>query len=413
MIFTEQERDVALKLFSRVAEATADPAGGVTRESYGPGETTAWDIVAEVARDLNLVVSCDRAGNLLLSIEAEHAMNQGTRVTAIGSHLDSVPCGGNFDGLAGVVAALLILAKARDRGSRRPFVGVGFRGEESAWYGAPHLGARAMLGKLSNADLCLAHRARPNHTFFDALNGIRAQTWMIARGEPSLDAQSIAEYWELHIEQGPILQTKKLPIGIVTAIRGHARALDARVLGQAGHSGATPMHLRRDAVSRFARLAVEMEHRCVDMIGEGYDLVCTVGVVGTCPARHSATSIADEVTFSLDARSSTEAALHNFMEFVRAYGEGYLELGEVRTAKPCFLDMSLVQRAIGAAAKLGAAHHVMPSGAGHDASVFTEAGVPSGMVFVRNQGGSHNPHERMEIDDFMLGVEVLWAAVNS
>lgn len=407
MIFTEHERDIALRLFGRVAEETADPAGGITRESYGPGETKAWSLVAEAARSLGIIVSSDHADNLLMSVGPVGS----TDVIMIGSHLDSVPCGGNFDGLAGVIAALLVLKKAKESRSSLNLVGVGFRGEESAWFGIPHVGAKAMLGQLLRLDLKLRHRVSLSRNLRAAITHSGGYALKIEDGVKSFEPRSIREYWELHIEQGPILATKKIPVGIVESIRGHVRTTNARIFGLAGHSGTTPMYMRKDAVVKFANLMTALEHCSRDMIGEGHDLVFTVGTVGTNPARHAVTAIADEVMFSLDVRSSSDVSLDNFIMSVKAYGGQDFDLGDVRRAKPCVLTNALVARATHAADVLRIDRQVMRSGAGHDASVFIEAGVDAGMIFVRNEGGSHNPHERMDMDDFMLGVETLWAAI--
>lgn len=402
MIFTEQERDVALKLFSTVAAATADPAGGVTRESYGAGESIAWSCVAGVARDLGLFVEGDAADNLAMMASDTPPDGARGNIVMIGSHLDSVPCGGNYDGLAGVIAALLCVWKEKQRGSKYPLMGMGFRGEESAWYGRPHVGVRAMFGRLTDGDLALEHRDGNGRTLKHAL-AMRGK-------QDTFDARALREFWELHVEQGPVLDTGKIPVGIVTDIRGHARTTNGIVRGRAGHSGTTPHYMRRDAVMHFIDFARSLEERRQDMTGEGHDIVFTFGIVGTNPTRHSVTSIADEVHFSLDVRSASQLSLAHFMAGLRT-GVNYVELGDLRVSSPCALSPGLADRAVKAADALGVSRLLMPSGAGHDASVFVAEDVPAGMVFVRNQGGSHNPHERMDIDDFMLGVEVLWASI--
>ena len=140
--FTQADRDFAERVFARVADSTRAPGGGVCRPSYGRNESVAWHIVAGEATARGLLVHADAACNLVVSndpatFEYNHC---GRRATWIGSHLDSVPNGGNYDGLAGVVAAVLVVAKAKERRLDLPLVGVGLRGEESAWFGVPYLG---------------------------------------------------------------------------------------------------------------------------------------------------------------------------------------------------------------------------------------------------------------------------------
>jgi N-carbamoyl-L-amino-acid hydrolase len=408
MIFTEQERNFARDLFGRVHEETTDASGGITRESYGLGESKALATVAEAAGQLGLIARADRVGNLFVTNDGVWPVE----ATVIGSHLDSVPCGGNYDGLAGVVAGLLILKKAKARGVDKPLVALGLRGEESAWYGIPYIGSRAIFGRLSNDDLQRRHVKTPGKSLGNAMASC-ALTDMpaIARGDRLLPTNAIKEFWELHIEQGPVLQDKGVPVGIVTGIRGNTRAPSARMFGQAGHSGTTPHYLRKDAVLRLAELLVELESRRRQMHECGKDIVVTCGIVGTDPSKHSMTTIADEVRFSLDVRSLSVDTVSEFYDYAKGYAGDEVDWGDLVTTPGLKIHDRTWARVAEACERLGVNAMPMPSGAGHDAAIFAHNGVEAGMVFVRNQHGSHNPHEAMNIDDFMLGVEVLWETV--
>ena len=302
MIFTTADRNFAEALFARVARETRDPGGGVCRPSYGRGESIAFQLVWEAARDLSIHPKVDVAGNLLLTSHSDTP----PRATWIGSHLDSVPNGGNYDGLAGVVAAVLLVAKAREKRCSAPLVGLGLRGEESAWFGVPYLGSRALLGKLHARDLDRQRRATGNEGNLDLRTSMELLSLLWPRlvsGDPLMTPSQVSEFWELHIEQGPLLAARNKPVGIVTGIRGNSRAPRARVTGRADHSGTTPHELRHDAVMRFAEILTKLEARRKVLAEWGDDLVFTCGIVGTDPKKHSITTIADEVHLGLELRS--------------------------------------------------------------------------------------------------------------
>ena len=406
-VFTRADRDLAERLFERVANATRSPiGGGVCRPSYGRNETIAWKFVAEEAQGRGLLARPDAAGNLIVSLDAS-VFEHGRPATWIGSHLDSVPNGGNYDGLAGVVAAVLLVAKTKERKITLPLVGLGLRGEESAWFGTPYLGSKALLGKLDCRDFVRKRRAELDvscATLADCMRSVDAFLGAVENG-PLVPFEQIREFWELHIEQGPLLVAQNKAVGVVTGIRGNVRAPNARIRGRAAHSGTTPHNLRDDAVMSFVEAMTKLEARRCALEEVGDDLVFTCGIVGTNPAKHAITTIADEVQLALDVRSLTDHHATQFMAYAEACG---IDLGEVVTTPSAKIAPEIWQRAGAACDRLGVDHAVMPSGAGHDAAVFQQAGIPAGMIFVRNENGSHNPDERMSTDDFLLGCEVLW-----
>jgi N-carbamoyl-L-amino-acid hydrolase len=330
-----------------------------------------------------------------------------------------VPQGGNFDGAAGVIAGLAVLARFRRDGVvlRRTLKLFGLRGEESAWFGRAYIGSSALFGDLSSDDLHLPH-LRTGRRLIDCMRDVGADVDRISRGEPLLDPATVAAWIELHIEQGPVLVARNLPIGIVTGIRGNIRHRTIECLGEAGHSGAVPRWLRRDAVFATTELVTHIDRHWRILLERGRDLVVTSGIFGTDPAENAIARIPGYVRFSFEARSQSEETLEAFYdlflsECARIGEERNVEfvLDRRLNSSPATMDPAWVERLRAAARSLGLPDEPMPSGAGHDAAVFAAAGIPSAMIFVRNAHGSHNPAEAMEMDDFIAGLAVMRAAL--
>jgi N-carbamoyl-L-amino-acid hydrolase len=245
-----------------------------------------------------------------------------------------------------------------------------------------------------------------------------ANTERIALSLPLMDLRNVLAYFELHIEQGPVLVSENLPVAIVSGIRGSIRHRHVVCRGEAGHSGAVPQSLRHDAVLATADLLMRAERRSLELLDDGQDLVMTSGVITTNPDEHAITRIPGEVAFSLDIRSQNAQTLHGFHQFVldesRCVG---LNRGVAFSFDPptrfnsALLDASLIQRLKRLSVNLGLNAPMMPSGAGHDAAIFSAQGIPSAMIFVRNDHGSHNPGEAMEMEDFLKATHLLYKAL--
>jgi N-carbamoyl-L-amino-acid hydrolase len=241
---------------------------------------------------------------------------------------------------------------------------------------------------------------------------------LVRAGKCLLPPSRVAAYVELHIEQGPVLDAAEIPIGIVTGIPGSRRLRDARVFGEYNHSGATPRRLRRDAAIALAELATRLDDRWAELDAEGRALVCTFCVLATAPEA-GFTKIPGEARFQLDIRSVSPAnvdamfaSLHALVADIAARRGVRFDLGAEAVAPPTAMDAAIRAGLLRAATELGVPYLEMPSGGGHDAVAFAQAGVPAGMLFVRNQNGSHNPHEAMRLEDFAIATTVLtrWAA---
>jgi N-carbamoyl-L-amino-acid hydrolase len=410
----ERWRGLAAQVFQQLRELSFDGVG-INRESYGAGEERAIEYVESLAHSLGLVTSRDPAQNLLIDLPGQR---NGPAVI-IGSHLDSVPNGGNFDGAAGVLAGLICLARLKSEGvlAPSPLRVISFRAEESAWFGRPCIGSAAMLGLLDPADLAAPHR-NGTVTLEQRMRASGADVERIRAREVLLGPADVAAYFELHIEQGPVLVSRKLPTAVVTGIRGNVRHRRVLCVGEAGHSGAVPRWLRRDAVLAVSELLHRLEEHWRRLLEGGYDLVFTVGILGTDPRDHAITRIPGEVAFSFEARSQDQETLEEFHLLFRnevtAVGrERKVEFKldpRVDTA-PARLDSGLIEQLLDASEALGLPREPIPSGAGHDAAVFARAGIRSAMVFVRNEHGSHNPAEAMDLEDFMAGVDILYRCV--
>ena len=401
-------RPMAEKLFSDVRELTFDGVG-VTRQSYGRGESDTADYLRAFAASEGLEVRADRAANLVFGLPQTAAASA---VTWCGSHIDSVPQGGNFDGYAGVVAGLLCLVAQKAGGTpyARPLEVIAFRGEESAWFGKAYMGSGALFGKLSESDLALKQRTT-GESMEACMRRCGADVEAIRAQQTLLDKARIKAYLELHIEQGPVMVARQLPLAVVSGIRGNVRHNRVVCHGDAQHSGVVPRWLRHDAMFAVADLIMRIDEHWRVLLERGTDLVVTTGVVSTDPAEHSISRIPGQVSFSLEARSKSTDTLEAFYQLMRA------ECGSIERERgvrfefdrrllsdPATMDEKLCGVLSEACAAQEAAFELIPSGAGHDASLFANAGIPSGMLFVRNQNGSHNPHEAMDIEDFMLGV---------
>ncbi len=411
-------RDAALASSGLFAQLRAPwPTGGVERDTFGPGEQHAHDLLRAEGEALQLSPRADFAGNLWLTLPGA---DRTAPAWVTGSHLDSVPQGGNYDGAAGVVAGLAVLKALRKTGHtpQRDIVVAAFRAEEtSSWYQGDfggHIGSRAALGMTDPQELRSARHIRDGVSLHERMVAAGLQPDEVALGHRSIDPARCHGFIELHIEQGPVLVERGLPVGVVTGIRGSARARAATIRGEDAHSGAVPHEYRHDAVLAGAEFCHRMDQAWADVRREGGDLVFTVGRFFTDPATHSITKVPGRLDFAVDLRSEDEATLHRMValaqRLAQEIGEArrvHIELGPFNISHPAVMAPAWVQSLQAGCGELGIASMQLASGAGHDAQDFAASGVPTAMIFVRNDRGSHNPHEAMDMDDFAQGTRLL------
>jgi len=373
-----------------LAQCTDEP-GRITRTFLSPAMESCYRLVQEWMRDAGLTVGFDRAGN----IRGHYgAVSEAAPRLVIGSHLDSVPNAGRYDGVLGV---MLGIALVEALGGRRLGFGVeviGFSDEEGVRYGLPFIGSRAATGTLLAPHL--ARKDAAGVAMYAALDAFGATHADVA--DPMLDPRARA-YLEFHIEQGPVLEHTGLPLGVVETIAGQSRA-KVTFCGRSGHAGTTPMFLRRDALAAAAEWLTTVESAASRMPG----LVATTGRIACEP--DAANVIPGLVRCSLDVRHADDAirrgAVEDFLRTAEAIGDRReIEVEHVVEYEQAAvgLDRSLIALADKAVSDVGVSPRHMTSGAGHDAMIIA-AHIPSVMIFLRSPGGiSHHPEEAVYVED--------------
>lgn len=408
--------EFAKKIFDDIRAMSAD-VQGVTRQAFSAKETEVLDYLTKIGQSLQLEITPDRAGNVWMTLPGK---DRSLPAFVAGSHVDSVPQGGNYDGLAGVTAALTVAWWMRQTGFQpvRDYTVLMMRGEESSFFGKAYMGSLGMLGKLTAKDLALKIRDG-SCTLAEAMQSCGIDTEAVSCGKPLVDIDRIAAFVELHIEQGPTLDAQKeARAGIVTGIRGNIRHKAVRILGEAAHSGATDKPYRHDALMAFTDWMQRVDRAWDRWLIQGEDLVFTVGVLKMASSA-AISVIPGEVTFSVDIRSLSADTVKRFHDLMQKYGEEVasergvkIEYDPALVTAPSGVDAALSDRLETSAKAEGIPCMRLASGAGHDSAVLGNNGIPVAMIFVANQLGSHNPHEAMKMEDFMQGTDILWAAVS-
>lgn len=372
-----------------LAELTTTP-GSITRLFLTPPMHDVHAFLTEWAQRLGMSARIDAAGNL-------RARWEGTGPNAptlyLGSHLDTVPNAGAYDGILGVVLGFALVEALG--GVRLPFAleVLGFSEEEGVRYGVPFFGSRALLGR---AGPMLEMRDAGGQTLQEALNEFGLEAGALPSAELTGEALG---YFEIHIEQGPVLEAAGQSVGIVEAIAGQNR-FDLTFTGRASHAGTTPMPLRRDALAAAARFVVAAE----DLARSTPGLVATVGMMEVKPGAGNV--IPGEVACSLDIRHARDEVRLAVLPGLLASAKGFAEeRGVTLTVRPKMEEQATPMhpqfRALlhQAAAEAGLPHPELVSGAGHDAMVMATR-MPAAMLFVRSPGGlSHHPDEAVLAGD--------------
>jgi allantoate deiminase len=350
--------------------------------------------------EAGLEARIDAAGNVVARYEGKRA---GAPAVMLGSHIDTVRDAGRYDGNYGALAALAVVETLAERGERldHAIEIVAFGDEEGVRFRTTLTGSRALAG--TYPEDALDQRDSGGVSMREALKAFG--------GDPeragSIRRTGVAAFVEAHIEQGPTLEAEGLPLGVVTAINGATR-LEVGVDGVAGHAGATPMRLRRDALTAAAEMALAIEARAR---GEA-DLVATVGRFDVWP--DATNVIPGHVQFSIDLRSpddaSRAAALADLEDRIAAIAAARgvrVSVGRTHDADAFACDANIIAGLKQAVEAVGVPPRLLPSGAGHD-TMAIGALCPAGMLFVRCKGGvSHNPLESITLEDCALGLKAL------
>lgn len=399
----KQLGSAVLARLERLAQCT-DVPGTITRLYLSPAHREAATLVSQWMADAGMNVRIDAAGSVIGRIEGA---GRDARTLLIGSHIDSVPNAGKFDGNLGVVAAIAAVAQVTAGGRRLAFAieVVAFGDEEGTRFANTLGGSRALAGVFDTG--ILDEQDASGVSRRDALIGFGCDPRQIV-AEARSPATHLG-YVELHIEQGPVLEAKGIPVGIVTSINGASRGI-VEVRGVAGHAGTVPMAMRRDAFTAAAEMALAIETRA----SSESDLVATVGRIEIDNA--AVNSVPGVVRFSLDIRSPSDRARANAIDDLRRAIEAIaarrgvearLALSYEAAAAPC--DAGLTATMAKAVASQGIEPLHLGSGAGHDAMSFRDR-LPIAMLFVRCRGGvSHSPDEHASLEDIDAGVRTLAA----
>jgi allantoate deiminase len=379
--------------------------GEITRRYGTPALLEARELLDGWMRAAGMTTRVDRVGNLIGATPA----GDDRPAFVIGSHFDTVVDAGRYDGTLGILVGIACAEHMRDGGSApaHDLTVAAFCDEEGARFHTAYLGSRAFV----TGDL-------PRDVNLTDTDGISLQSAIATAGNP--DAQAVSGvppramgYLEAHIEQGPVLDDRGAPLGIVTAITGGVR-LSVSLTGTAGHAGTVPMPLRHDPFSAAAEIALAVE-RLARSDGEA---VATVGRVSVEP--RAANVIPGRVSISIDVRHPDDARRAGLLGGVReivaaAAGErgveAHIEVVHDERSVPC--DEILTGRLRRAAIGIGLQPPALPSGAGHDAVVLAEL-MPAAMLFVRCRDGiSHNPAESVAVEDVAAAVAVLTEVVRT
>lgn len=384
-------------MLAEIADIGRDPEGGWSRFAWTDEDAQLRAWFTAKSRELGLDVEVDSAGNIWSwwggRPDADHP------AITTGSHLDSVPGGGEFDGPLGVVSALAAVEQLQADGVRldHPVGVVVFSDEEGARFGIACFGSRVLSGVLP-VDEALARTDSEGISLADALGG--AGVDVSSYGADAGRLTTIGAHIELHVEQGVALGDLDAPVGVASHIWPHGR-WEVAMTGEANHAGTTPMDRRQDAMVSASEFVLTVRDAAL-----AHDACATVGRVFVEP--NGVNVIPSLVTASLDVRSPEETS-------VQAVLDAVADFSPVRQSwtPATWFDTDLRDIvAEGAAEGLGAEIPVVGTGAGHDAGVLQNAGVPVSMLFVRNgTGASHTPAEHAEMDDCALGVRALAGAL--
>jgi allantoate deiminase len=382
-----------------LAECTDEP-GMITRPFASEAMRCAQALVTEWMTEAGMSVRRDNAGNLRGRYEGD-----GAATLLLGSHLDSVRDAGKYDGPLGVIIAIAAVQRLHDAGVRLPFAieVLAFADEEGLRYGSTYLGSRAIAGRFDTRDLGRVDAS--GIAMADAIRAFGGDPERIA--DDRWSGGELIGYVEVHIEQGPVLEARGLPVGIVTAIAGQSRT-EIELVGASGHAGTVPMDHRRDALAAAAELVLAVEAAAASRPG----VVATVGKLAVEPG--VANVIPGRAVLTLDARHSDDATRVDFVEAMMARTRDIarrrkltVEVRSVSENAAVRCSPHLVSLLTQAAKELGLRPIALTSGAGHDAVIMSTL-TEVGMLFVRCKGGvSHNPAESVTTEDVAVALDVL------
>jgi N-carbamoyl-L-amino-acid hydrolase len=385
-----------------MAKLGGTPKGGVNRQALSPEDAAARNLLASWAKARGFSVSTDAIGNLFVRREGS---DPGAAPVMSGSHMDSQPTGGRFDGMFGVLAAFEALEALEDAGTRtkRPLVAVAWTNEEGSRFQPGAMGSAVFAGH-NRLDDMLAVKDWKGVVLKDALaETLKAAPAPMREGKPGFPVDS---YVEAHIEQGPRLESERKTIGVVTAIQGSRRYI-VEIDGEEAHAGTTPRAARKDAFAAATRVAAAMYDATTDADDT---LRFTIGRVEVSPG--SPNTVPGKATFTIDMRHPRDAVLDEHENKLKAIVASRAapcpaRMARVTNVAPTDFDPAVIDLVRAKANALKLSNMDMPSGAGHDAMHIARL-CPAGMIFVPCERGiSHNEIENATPSDLAAGTRVL------
>ena len=389
--------------FEAMSHFTA-PGEGINRLAFTDADWAGRQYIIDRMIDAGLTVETDGFGNV---IGYKVGKKPELPVVMVGSHTDSVPNGGNYDGVVGVLSAIEAVRSMNDDGfdHDHTIAVVSFMCEESGRFGDSTLGSKAMRGELTVQDL---HRLvdKQGTSLYDVLKGRNLNPDELAQVEYKRPVKS---FTEIHIEQGKVLEHEKKRIGIVTGIAAPERFY-VTIRGNADHSGATPMNLRHDALCGASKIILGIEE--IAAMQEEPPVVGTVGIVEVTPGAMNV--IPGVVKLGVDIRSISEVARNSVVTLVKEFIDVTAEkrglsytIEPIAQDHPVAMHPAMIREIEAVVTSLGVEYMALPSGAGHDAMHWADD-VPTGMIFIPCLNGiSHNPAEFADMDDIVMGAQVL------
>lgn len=394
----------------QLAQFTATPGAGSTRPSYTPEYRQACDYLVEQARALALDVRVDAVGNIRVRLAGSDPQ---APVVMSGSHLDTVINGGDFDGILGVVGALEVIQTLIENDVRptHPIEAVNFVEEEGTNFRCPLAGSKALTGVFDAEGLKQLHNDR-GMSMFDAAREFGLQPQRLA--EDQLQPGEVKAMIELHIEQGAVLESERLAVGVVDRIAG-SKNYRVRLQGRANHAGTTPMPLRHDALAAAAEMI-----QAIETVAAGEVQPTTVATVGRIACLPNASNVIPaRVEFSIDLRDIDQDAIDRAAELIFARLSAIAERRRIGweseltgESSPQPFSPAIVELLDRCAARAGLRYKRMHSGALHDAVMLTRL-TDVGMIFVPSiDGRSHTPREKTDYADIEVGANLLLQAIH-
>lgn len=387
-----------------LSKLTATPGNGVTRLTYSKEDGEARNYIKERMSAYGLHVQEDGLGNIFGKLPG---INAEAPSVLVGSHFDSVPNGGAYDGTAGVVAGLEVAALFQEHHitPTYPLEIIALVEEEGTRFGSGLMGSRGMVGAISDADFEQI-KDDDGITAREAMNGRHLNPELPRKRDP----KTMKAFLEMHIEQGPILEEKQIPIGVVESIVGLTQ-LQVTIKGQAGHAGTTPMERRTDALVTASKVIGQLPDIAAE---EGNGTVITTGSQQVYP--NGANVIPGKVVFTIDIRSGKEEHVQSVVEKTKTLLETFNTNGmQVEVEQPLYITPKALHPSIRTllaekSGELDIPHCSMHSGAGHDAMVLSDV-TDVGMLFIPSKNGlSHCPEEWSDTQDIAKSVDILYEA---